>query len=220
MLELFIRYYKTKDIALRNILVKQNYNLARNVAHKAKKLCSEPYEDLEQEASIGLIKAVEKYNPTLGHAFSSFATPYVHGKILQYLRDKGYLIRLPQSTQSWEMQRKKALKKLEEKLNRTPTIKEVSQYLNVSEKDYISNYQAIRNTRYYVSLDSLEWNTLSDSSFFICDEEKQSVFLPIIQEELRNNEIEILSKKNSSKKKLWYKIASTLPTYDNTSTHC
>lgn len=216
MLQLFLEYYNSKDINLRNVIVRQNYNLARKVAHKAIKTCREPYEDLEQEAGVGLIKAVEKYNPTLGNAFSSFAIPYINGRILQYLRDKGYLIRLPQSTQSWEIQRKKALRTLEEKLRRTPTAKEIAEYLRISEKEYYSNSEAIKNTRHYICIDSLKENVFSrDSLFFPSDETKQINYrIPSIREELREEEIAILNSSNSSKKKIWQKLA-TMVNYDS-----
>lgn len=74
-------------IHLRNRLVVQNRPLAREIAHRFKDQCPEPYEDLEQLAMIGLIKAVEKYDPSRGAAFSSFAVPYIQGEIQHALRD-------------------------------------------------------------------------------------------------------------------------------------
>lgn len=74
-------------IHLRNQLVIRNRSLAREIAHRFKDQCPEPYEDLEQIATIGLIKAVEKYDPNRGAAFSSFAVPYIQGEIQHALRD-------------------------------------------------------------------------------------------------------------------------------------
>ncbi len=93
--ELFEAYSRLREcnptgkatIHLRNRLVVQNRPLAREIAHRFKDQCPEPYEDLEQIASIGLIKAVEKYDPSRGAAFSSFAVPYIQGEIQHALRD-------------------------------------------------------------------------------------------------------------------------------------
>jgi RNA polymerase sigma-B factor len=75
---------------LRDAIVEKHRGLCRKEAHHWKGLCSEPYEDLEQEACLGLIKAVERFDPTEGNAFSSFAMPYIRGEIQHYLRDKGW----------------------------------------------------------------------------------------------------------------------------------
>jgi RNA polymerase sigma-B factor len=93
--ELFEAYSRLREcnpagkaaIHLRNQLVVQNRPLAREIAHRFKDQCPEPYEDLEQMATIGLIKAVEKYDPSRGAAFSSFAVPYIQGEIQHALRD-------------------------------------------------------------------------------------------------------------------------------------
>lgn len=93
--ELFEAYSRLREcnptgkaaIHLRNRLVVQNRPLAREIAHRFKDQCPEPYEDLEQIATIGLIKAVEKYDSSRGVAFSSFAVPYIQGEIQHALRD-------------------------------------------------------------------------------------------------------------------------------------
>lgn len=98
---LFETYHETKSINLRNKLVKDNLNLARKEVHKLPESIKSRHclDDLFQEASLGLIKAVERYDPKRG-AFSSFAVPYIKGKLLQYNRDKSNLIRIPQLVQT------------------------------------------------------------------------------------------------------------------------
>ena len=78
---------KKASIRLRNQLVLQHQALARDIAHRMKDECPEPYEDLEQLASLGLIRAIEKFDPDRGVAFSSFAVPYIRGEIQHFLRD-------------------------------------------------------------------------------------------------------------------------------------
>ncbi|MGB6301123.1 MAG: sigma-70 family RNA polymerase sigma factor [Rivularia sp. (in: cyanobacteria)] len=99
--KLFKTYRETKSINLRNKLIKDNLNLARKEVHKLPETIKSRHclDDLFQEASLGLIKAVERYNPERG-AFSSFAIPYIKGKLLQYNRDKSNLIRVPQTVQT------------------------------------------------------------------------------------------------------------------------
>lgn len=86
-------------IRLRNKIVADNANLAKLVAHRFEQKCREPYSDLEQVGLIGLIKAVEKYNPATGYSFSSYAVSLASGEILHHLRDKASIIRVPRSLQ-------------------------------------------------------------------------------------------------------------------------
>jgi RNA polymerase sigma factor (sigma-70 family) len=81
--------------SLRDKFILKNLNLARKVAHAHSRKCWEPYEDLEQVATIGLIKAADNFNPDLG-AFSSYAIPKIDGEIKHYLRDKS-LLKIPRS---------------------------------------------------------------------------------------------------------------------------
>ena len=101
-LYIFKKYYDSKDVKIRNKLVELNINLARKEVHKLGAAIKQRHslEDLLQEASLGLIIAVERFNPYKGTMFSSFAIPYIKGKLLQYNRDKGNLIRIPQSVQN------------------------------------------------------------------------------------------------------------------------
>ena len=100
-MELLMTYYQGKDqltdkerLALRNRLVKLNAGLVRKIAHRVSHQCAEPYEDLEQIGFIGLIRAIERFNPTQGCAFSSFAVPYIRGEMLHFLRDRGSAIKV------------------------------------------------------------------------------------------------------------------------------
>lgn len=88
--ELFEAYGRTPSIELRNRLAIANDRLACREAHRQKKVCGVAYEDLEQYARIGLLKAVERYDPTKGIAFSSFAVPYIKGEIQHFLRDHSW----------------------------------------------------------------------------------------------------------------------------------
>ncbi len=90
---LFTAYRSTREkdpdraIKLRDRLIRQNEALAQKFAHRAANNSREPFEDLQQLALLGLKKAVERFDPNNGAAFSSFAVPYIKGEILHSMRD-------------------------------------------------------------------------------------------------------------------------------------
>lgn len=84
---LFAQYQEHRSAELRNQLVQLNDGLALKAAHRWKQLCDVPFEDLSQIARIGLIEAIEAFDPSLGNAFSSFAMPRITGAIQHFLRD-------------------------------------------------------------------------------------------------------------------------------------
>jgi RNA polymerase sigma factor (sigma-70 family) len=77
-----------ETIKERNRLALENHGLVRKVAHYYAGRSAVPYEDLEQIAFFGLIKAIERFDPFMGNQFSSLAMPYIKGEIKHYLRDK------------------------------------------------------------------------------------------------------------------------------------
>lgn len=132
MRNVFKAYRNNPNVALRNHLVEMNIGLARQVAHSIAKTTSEPYEDLEQVAMLGLIIAVERYDLTKELRFSTYAVPTIHGKVLQHLRDKGAVIRMPQSLQDLYIRKLKTETQLRTELGRNPTINELVTTLEVS----------------------------------------------------------------------------------------
>ncbi|MFN6460832.1 MAG: sigma-70 family RNA polymerase sigma factor [Nostoc sp. DedVER02] len=100
MFELFKEYRKNPTRRLRDHIFNHHYKLACEIAHQFKNCCQEPFEDLLQLSSIGLVTAIERFDPDRGNAFSSFACPYIKGEICHYLRDKSSTIRIPRSLQA------------------------------------------------------------------------------------------------------------------------
>ena len=82
------------DKRLRNRIVVLNRRLVLQVAGRAAARCTLEFDDLVQVGHLGLIKAVERFNPARGHAFSSFAVPLIRGEILHYIRDRSSLLRI------------------------------------------------------------------------------------------------------------------------------
>ena len=109
-MELLCLYHQNPSIRLRNKLVKLHSGLVRKMAHKFSHQCNEPYEDLEQIGYFGLIRAIERFDPTQGYAFSSFAVPYIRGEMLHFLRDRSTLLKIPRRCKNYTMNGKKSVK--------------------------------------------------------------------------------------------------------------
>ena len=131
-LELLRAYYQAPSAELRNQLVQLNLGLVRKEAHHWANQCTESYDDLTQVGSIGLIRAIERFDMIKGHAFSSFAVPYIRGEIQHYLRDKGSPVRVPRRWQTIYYQAAAITAELRSQLNRQPTDCELSTKLHIS----------------------------------------------------------------------------------------
>lgn len=152
-MELLISYYHNPSIQLRNKLVKLHTGLVRKMAHQFSRQCTEPYEDLEQIGYFGLIRAIERFNPNQGYAFSSFAIPYIRGEILHFLRDRTGVVKIPRRWQELHNQGQRVRKELALSLGRCPTDNEIAQELNVSLQEWLDSKLAFQN-RMVLSLDS------------------------------------------------------------------
>lgn len=159
VMELLCSYAQRPSLALRNQLVLLNQGLVRQVAHRLSRQCAEPYEDLEQVGYLGLIRAIERFDPRQGKAFSSFAMPYIRGEILHHLRDKGTVLRIPRRWQELHTKGKALQRQLTDQLGRSPHPEEMAAGLAVSLAEW-QECQRIYQKAFVVSLDG----TLSSSS--------------------------------------------------------
>src|SRR5437868_15243725 len=96
--QLFHRWRRSADRAARDELIARYLPLARKLARRYL-TSSEPYEDLVQVASLGLVKAVERFDPDRGFAFTSFAVPTIVGELKRYFRDSGWALHVDRSAQ-------------------------------------------------------------------------------------------------------------------------
>jgi len=129
-------YEQGRSQTIRNQLVTLNLGLARKEAHYWSNQCTESYEDLLQVGCIGLIRAVERFELSKGHAFSSFAVPYIRGEIQHYLRDKGVMVRIPRRWLALQQQAVGVSQELRQKYNRQPSDAEIAAALNVSLEEW------------------------------------------------------------------------------------
>lgn len=152
-MELLVAYKQAPSVALRNKLVRLNAGLVRKIAHRINHQCSEPYEDLEQIGYLGLIRAIERFDPSQGCAFSSFAVPYIRGEMLHFLRDRGNAVRIPRRWQDLQKEAQRVRTELVRELGRQPNDLEVAEHLGVSVAEWLEVKLAGRN-RSPLSLDA------------------------------------------------------------------
>jgi RNA polymerase sigma-B factor len=133
--ELFARY-RAGDAAAREELVLCHLNLVRFLAAKFVSR-GEPMEDLVQVGTIGLIKAIDRFEPERGLEFTSYATPTVLGEIKRHFRDKGWSVRVPRRLQELSARITQTTDLLTQRLQHTPTVDEIAEYLGVSVEEVL-----------------------------------------------------------------------------------
>jgi RNA polymerase sigma-B factor len=138
--ELFIRWRHKRDRQARDELIARFLPLARKLARRYVQ-SSEPYEDLVQVASLGLVKAVERFDPDRGFAFSSFAVPTIVGELKRYFRDTAWALHVDRGAQERARRITDAQQKLGSRTGRIPTIDEIAQYLEISQEEVLDGLQ-------------------------------------------------------------------------------
>lgn len=146
--ELFKRYKETGDEQAREQLVLAHLNLARFLASKFKNR-GESLDDLVQVATIGLIKAIDRFDISRGLEFTTFATPTIMGEIKRHFRDKGWSVRVPRRLQELSAKVTQVSDKLTEKLQRSPSVDEIAQTLGVSVDEVL---EAMESAHAYTSV--------------------------------------------------------------------
>lgn len=164
-MELLIAYYRNPSIKVRNQLVQLNAGLVRQIAYRISRQCRESYEDLQQIGFIGLIRAIERFNPSQGCAFSSFAMPYIRGEMLHFIRDKGNLVKIPRRWQEIQREGRRVTQELTITLGRLPKDTEIAHALQISLKEWIESKLATRNC-FPLSLDATVGNTIDSPTTF------------------------------------------------------
>jgi RNA polymerase sigma-B factor len=125
------------------------------VEHCARRFLNrgEPFEDLVQVGTIGLIKAVDRFDSERGVEFSTYATPTILGEIKRHFRDKGWAIRVPRRLQELRMSISSATSELSQSLGRSPTPAEVAERLGVEVEEVMEGLESA-NAYATLSLDA------------------------------------------------------------------
>lgn len=129
--ELFRLYKQEGDESARDELIMSHLNLVRFLASKFKNR-GEPLDDLVQVGTIGLIKAIDRFDPERGLEFTTYATPTILGEIKRHFRDKGWSVRVPRRLQELSAKVNQATDDLTKELQRSPSTEEVAARLGVS----------------------------------------------------------------------------------------
>ena len=139
--ELFEQYRTTGDLAVRNRLVEHYVRLAEFLARRFTNR-GEALDDLRQVALLGLVKAVERFEPDRGLQFSSFATPTITGELKRHFRDKGWAVRVPRRLQELHLQLDRTTAALSQELGRSPTPAEIATRAGVREEEVLEGMEA------------------------------------------------------------------------------
>src|SRR4051794_26185129 len=149
--ELLRRYSETREPAVKEELVKRLLPLARSLALRYRG-APEELDDLVQVASLGLIKAIEGFDPKRGKRFAAYAAPTILGELRRHFRDRVWDLRLPRRLQERTMIIQAAIRKLGDELGRSPSVSQIAQYLELSDEEVSEALQA-DEARRTVSLD-------------------------------------------------------------------
>jgi RNA polymerase sigma-B factor len=147
---LFERYRRDGDAATREEIVKRFLGLARHLAVRYER--GEEREDVMQVAAVGLMKAIERYDPARGIAFSSFAVPTILGEIKRYFRDLGWTVRVPRDVQELSLRMDHVGEELSAELGRPPTPEELAERCDVSVEQVIEA-RSTATAHHAISLD-------------------------------------------------------------------
>lgn len=146
--ELFRRYKEDGDLDAREKLVMSHMNLVRFLANKFKNR-GEPLDDLIQVGYLGLLKAIDRFDPSRGLEFTTFATPTILGEIKRHFRDKGWSVRVPRRLQELSAKVNQATDVLTKELQRSPKVEEIAEYLDASVDDVL---EAMESSSAYSSV--------------------------------------------------------------------
>ena len=149
--ELFRLYKEKGDEEARDQLIVSHLNLVRFLASKFKNR-GEPLDDLVQVGTIGLIKAIDRFDPERGLELTTYATPTILGEIKRHFRDKGWSIRVPRRLQELSAKVNQATDELTVELQRSPSVEEIAAKLGVGAEEIL---EAMESSGAYTSV-SLE----------------------------------------------------------------
>jgi len=138
---LFKTYHETRSRKDRNILVEAHIGFARFIANRYRNR-SVTNDDLHQIALLALVKAVDRFDPGNGAAFTSFAGRTIEGEIKRYFRDSTWSVRVPRSAQELHLAVRRGQDELATKLDRSPTVNDIARHLEIDRGDVLRGLAA------------------------------------------------------------------------------
>jgi RNA polymerase sigma-B factor len=138
---LLVRYHRHGDVRARDELVRRFLPLARQLARRYQR-GPEPLDDLVQVASVGLVKAIDRFDPERTTAFSSYAVPTMVGELKRYFRDFGWAVHVPRGMQERTVAVQATTTRLAKELGRSPSAAECAEALSLSEEEVLEAFEA------------------------------------------------------------------------------
>lgn len=139
-LALFREYGASGERAIRNALVERYIGLAVHISKRYRRPGNE--DDIRQAAMIGLVKAVNRFDPDFGSSFVTFAGTTIDGELKRYLRDHTWVVRVPRSAKELHLLVRRAAEELHQRQGRSPSVAEISAHLSVSRDDVLRGLSA------------------------------------------------------------------------------
>jgi RNA polymerase sigma-B factor len=137
----FREYYTSRDRRLRNVLIEEHRGLAHHLARRYANR-GEPFDDLLQVALLGMLKAVERFDPDRGAEFTTYAAATVDGELKRHFRDRTWAVHVPRGTQELHLKLAGVTERLGQQFGRPPTVRELAEELEVREDDVLEAMEA------------------------------------------------------------------------------
>jgi RNA polymerase sigma-B factor len=144
--ELWRRFAESRDPTIREELVRRNMPFAKRLALRYRG-ASESFDDLLQVANLGLLNAVDRFDPERGIPFTAFASPTILGELKRHFRDRVWTVRVPRGLHDRMAEVDKAITELTKSLQRSPSVGEIAARLEVEQTDVLEVMEANHNRR-------------------------------------------------------------------------
>ncbi len=143
---LWERFARDREPAVREELVRRNMPFAKRLALRYRG-ASESFDDLLQVANLGLLNAVDRFDPERGIPFTAFASPTILGELKRHFRDRVWTVRVPRGLHDRMAEVDKAITELTKKLQRSPSVGEIAERLELEQTDVLEVMEANHNRR-------------------------------------------------------------------------
>jgi RNA polymerase sigma-B factor len=139
--DLLVRYHEAGDLAARRELVERFLPFARDLALRYS-YTDEPVDDLVQVACLGLLKAIDRFEPGRGTRFTSYAAPTILGELKRYFRDRSWALHVPRDLQERALKAIRETENLSKRLGRSPSVREVARAVGCTSEELLEAYEA------------------------------------------------------------------------------
>ena len=140
-LDLFRTYASGRERTVRNRLVERHMGLAIHIANRYRR-ANMSDDDLRQVAMVGLVKAVDRFDPDFGSPFSAFAGRTIEGELKRHFRDRSWVVRVPRSAKELHLQVRRASDELSQEIGRSPSVDEIAEHLGIDRDDVLRGLSA------------------------------------------------------------------------------